>query len=121
MNKILVVDDNDDILSVVQLILTSNGFEVSATSNGDNAIALTNEFKPDLVLLDIYLGGIDGRDICRSLKANEATSHIPVIMFSAHGSRQDVFDKCDAQDFISKPFEIKEFVGKIKYQLAQAS
>lgn len=121
MNKILVVDDNDDILNVVQLILKSNGFEVNTTSNADEALSITNEFKPDLVLLDIYLGGVDGRDICKSLKSNEHTSHIPVIMFSAHGNKQDVFDRCNAQDFIGKPFEIKDLVGKIKYQLANAS
>ncbi len=121
MNKILVVDDNDDILSVVQLILKSNGFEVTATSNGEEAITMIEDYKPDLVLLDIYLGGVDGREICKSLKSNELTSHIPVIMFSAHGNKQDVFDKCNAQDFIGKPFEIKDLVGKIKYQLANAS
>ena len=120
MNKILVVDDNMDILNVVELILKTNGFEVSAISNGHDVIKSTESFKPDLVLLDVYLGGMDGREICKKLKSSEETRHIPVIMFSAHSTRQEIFNNCTAQDFIGKPFEIKELVGKIKYQLAHA-
>lgn len=120
MNKILVVDDNMDILNVVSIILKSNGFEVNTISNGNDALKETESFKPDLVLLDVYLGGMDGRDICKSLKAMDDTKHIPIIMFSAHSNQKDVNDACDAQDFIGKPFEIKELVGKIKYQLAHA-
>ena len=120
MNKILVVDDNTDILSVVALILQSNGFEVSTLTNGHEAIKITEQFKPDLVLLDVFLGGMDGREICQTLKESEKTKHIPVIMFSANNNKKEVFDSCNAQDFIGKPFEINELVSKIKYQLAHA-
>lgn len=120
MNRILVVDDNTDILSVVELILKNNGYEVNTISNGHDAVNKTEQFKPDLVLLDVYLGGLDGRDICDTLKASEITKHIPIIMFSAHSNKKDIFESCGAQDFIGKPFEINELVGKIKYQLAHA-
>ncbi len=120
MNKILVVDDNTEILNVVELILNNYGFEVDTISNGQDVITQTESFKPDLVLMDVYLGGMDGMDICKTLKSSDATRHIPVIMFSAHSNRKDVFDSCKAQDFIGKPFEITELVSKIKYQLAHA-
>lgn len=119
MKKILVVDDNTDILQVVELILKSNGMQVEGVSDGNEAIERIGKFKPDIVLLDVYIGGVDGRDICRKLKANEETTSIPVIMFSAQSNRVEA-SECKAEDFIGKPFEVTDLMGKINYQLSQA-
>jgi CheY-like chemotaxis protein len=119
MKKILVVDDNKDILQVVELILKSHGMQVEAVSDGTEAIERIGNFKPDLVLLDVYLGGVDGRDICKELKSDYHTSNIPVIMFSAQGNISDV-KQFKAQDFISKPFDVSDLMGKINYQLSHA-
>jgi DNA-binding response OmpR family regulator len=120
MKKILIVDDNTDILQVVELILKSHGFQVETVSDGTKAISRTGIFKPDLVLLDVYLGGVDGRQICKELKADSKTTNIPVIMFSAQSSRDDVM-KYKADDFIGKPFEVTDLMGKINYELSIAN
>ena len=117
MKKILVVDDNTDILQVVELILKSNGMEVEAVSDGNEAIERIGKFHPDLVLLDVCLGGVDGREICMKLKENTLTRKIPVIMFSAQSNKLEA-NECKAQDFLGKPFEVTDLMGKINYQLS---
>lgn len=117
MKKILVVDDNVDILQVVVLILKNHFMEVKGISDGNEIIERIQTFKPDLVLLDVYLNGLDGREICKQLKSHSETSNIPIIMFSAQSNLEEI-KKCDAQDFIAKPFEIIDLVGKINYQLS---
>ena len=112
MKKVLVIDDNIDILHLVELILKNNGFEVLASPKGGEVLTNTVKFSPQVILLDVYLSGYDGRDICRELKQNSKTKDIPVIMFSAH-TKQDVIKECNADDFIAKPFEVKELVEKI--------
>jgi DNA-binding response OmpR family regulator len=119
MKKILVVDDNIDILQVVELILKSNGMEVEVISDGNDAIETVRTFHPDLVLMDVYLGEVDGRAICMKLKANRATNKIPVIMFSAQSNKLEA-NECKAQDFLDKPFEVTDLMGKINYQLSHA-
>src|ERR1017187_3600375 len=101
MKKILIADDNTDILQVVELILKSHGYDVEAVSDGFKVIERTGIFKPDLVLLDVYLAGIDGREICKKLKADIKTTNIPVIMFSAQSNLDEVI-KYKADNFIGK-------------------
>lgn len=113
MKKILVVDDDKDILNILNLVLQMNGFEVMVTAKGEEALSRSVNFSPELVLLDVFLSGSDGRDICNSLKRNPKTKNIPVVMFSAHSSMQEVLKVCDADDFISKPFNITELIRKI--------
>ncbi len=117
MKRILVVDDDKDILSILKLILKMNGFEVKVTPNAGEAISTSVSYSPQLVLLDVYLSGADGRDVCNILKSNPVTKDIPVVMFSAHSSFPDILKVCKADDFIAKPFDVDELVGKINYQL----
>ena len=117
MKRVLVVDDNLDILHLVQIILKSHGFEVLVSPKGQDVIAKTECFSPQVILLDVFLSGYDGRDICRELKGNPKTKDIPVIMFSAHTKREDIIRECDADDFIAKPFEVNELVAKVNYSL----
>ena len=117
MKRILVVDDDKDILNILKLILQMNGFEVMVTPNGEEALSKSLSYSPQLVLLDVFLSGSDGRDICNVLKQNPLTKDIPVVIFSAHSNLEDVLKVCGADDFISKPFDINELVKKINYHL----
>ena len=117
MKKILVVDDDVDILNVVQLVLDANGFEVVAIPNWQHINTHVDEFKPDLILLDVSLGTQDGRNICKQLKSNHNTKHIPVILFSANHNIEKSLSECLADNFISKPFDINDLVEGINSQL----
>jgi DNA-binding response OmpR family regulator len=114
MDKILVVDDDIDILTLVNMTLTMNGFEVSVLSRWENINNTIKNFEPDLILLDVSLGGADGREICKNLKAEKETQHIPIILFSANIEMEKSIDNCNAQAFISKPYELGYFLNTIK-------
>ncbi len=117
MSKILVVDDDTDILSVMEMLLTMKGFQVEGISKGDYIFRKIDSFKPDLILLDVLLSGHDGRIICRQLKGEEQTRNIPVIMFSAHPGAATSIAEYGADDFISKPFDVNNLIQKIRAQL----
>ncbi len=117
MSRILVVDDDTDILSVMEILLTMKGFEVEVTAKGENTFPKINTFQPDLILLDVLISGHDGRTICKQLKSNEATRHIPVIMFSAHPGAAATIADYGADDFIAKPFDVNNLIQKVNTQL----
>ena len=114
--KILVVDDEPDILEFVQAILEDEGYMVATTSKGEYVETLHNGGLPDLIVLDVLLSGKDGRAIARQLKSQENTKHIPIIMFSAHPSAEQTALEAGADDFITKPFEIDDLLEKIATQ-----
>src|SRR5688572_4078005 len=99
MSRILVVDDNHDILQVMLLLLRTRGYTVEITPKGEEITSKINSFSPDLILMDVYLGGWDGRDICKKLKGSEETKDIPVIMFSAYQQAEESTYKFGADDF----------------------
>lgn len=111
--KVLVVDDDPDILEAVRFILTDAGYDV-VTNTGESVWDVVNTESPSILLLDVMLSGQDGREICRMLKRNEDTKKMPIIMFTAMTSNKDVVSKCGSEDFIAKPFDINELIGKIK-------
>lgn len=113
MQKILIVDDNPDVLQVMQLLFSSRGFEVVITTIGEETIELANSFAPDLIFLDIHLSGIDGRDISRQLKTAEETKNIPIILFSANIIKGNTLGESLADDFIAKPFDIHDLLLKV--------
>ena len=117
MSKILVVDDDIDILSVMEILLTMKGFEVEVIAKGENTFPKIETFKPDIILLDVLISGHDGRAICRKLKSNHETMHIPVIMFSAHPGAAATIAEYGADDFIAKPFDVSKLVQKVNQQL----
>jgi DNA-binding response OmpR family regulator len=117
MAKILVVDDDTDILSVMEILLTMKGFEVQVTSKGENTFPKIASFKPDLILLDVLISGHDGRVICKKLKSDEETRNIPVIMFSAHPGAAASIAEYGANDFIAKPFDVNNLMKKVNAQL----
>jgi DNA-binding response OmpR family regulator len=117
MKKVLVLDDDLDILDLVKLILNRAGIEVQTIFQWARMGETIQKFHPDLILLDISLGTADGRELCKGLKADAITSHIPVILFSANAEFQKTIDDCHAQGFISKPFSVKHLVEIIKQNL----
>lgn len=120
MSRILVIDDNIDILQIVKVILENYGYEVLVMPDAEEALSRTDLFDPHLILMDVFLAsGIDGRDICRALKSNHKTKAIPVIMFSAQTKMEDILKSCRADDFIAKPFEVKDLLNKIHFHISQ--
>jgi DNA-binding response OmpR family regulator len=117
MNKILVVDDDLDILTLVKIALTMNNFSVQAISRWEDISDTIRNFQPDLILLDVSLGGADGRNICKNLKHTEDTRHLPVVLFSANAEMGNYVEDCKANDFIAKPFELSHLMQTIRQHL----
>ena len=120
MSKIVIVDDNADVLQVMKLLLDSRGFEVIATTNGEETFNLVNAFQPALIFLDIHLSGMDGRQISKQLKTTEETKHIPVILFSANIIKGSTLIESMADEFIAKPFDIHELILKVNKLIGNA-
>ena len=119
--KIFIADDEVDILEILQLMLDRHGYEVTASTDPFVVFNYGATELPDLVLLDIWMNGLDGRDICRQLKANPITAHIPVIFISANSNIEDISKECDAQGFIAKPFEMSTLVNTIRENLSETA
>lgn len=119
MQTILVVDDDKDILEVLQYILEDSGYQVDTLSDGHYLFEKIKAHMPDLILLDIMLGNMDGRELCRDVKAQIETHDIPVILISASHVINAPFHQNGApDDFIAKPFDIKVLLNCIEKQLA---
>lgn len=112
--KILIVDDDPDILEPLTLLLEMNDYSVSAIHKGEETYAQIAAYKPDLILLDILMSGSDGRTICKQLKKDIATKKIPIVMMSAHPSAKFDSENAGADDFIAKPFEVDELLKVIE-------
>ncbi|MBR7088901.1 MAG: response regulator transcription factor [Lachnospiraceae bacterium] len=111
--RILIVDDDNNIAELISLYLVKECYDTLIVNDGESALEKIPEFKPDLMLLDIMLPGIDGYEVCRQVRA---TSDLPIIMLSAKG---ETFDKVlglqlGADDYIEKPFDSKEMVARVK-------
>jgi DNA-binding response OmpR family regulator len=114
MKTIWVIDDDEGILEVVNIILTSVGYQVKTSLNGQCFQNINkNGDKPDLILLDVLLSGEDGRDICKRLKSQEKTKDIPIIMLSAHSNARKIKDLCGAEAFLAKPFDVDELIDLV--------
>lgn len=121
MRRILAVDDNEDILEILKLILEGYDYEVATLANGHLLADQIKDYRPDLILLDIMLGDMDGRELCKMLKSNVETQDIPIIMISASHGLSERFKPCDApDDFLAKPFDISELLDKVQTQLSAA-
>ena len=117
--KILVLDDDADILDVISYILIEKGYEVATLSGGEEIFQAIGHFHPDLVLMDVMLGNMDGRMICKELKHQSETSALPVILISAsHDLAASLRQEGAPNDFIAKPFDIDYLVRKVEQQLA---
>ncbi|MBO6207313.1 MAG: response regulator transcription factor [Lachnospiraceae bacterium] len=112
--RILIVDDDENIAELISLYLTKECFETRIVGDGESALTAVKEFNPNLILLDLMLPGIDGYQVCREVRKDEL--QVPIIMLSAKG---EVFDKVlglelGADDYMEKPFDSKELVARVK-------
>lgn len=114
--RILVVEDEEDILALVQFNLTRQGYAVETAVCGEEALDKVMRFDPQLVVLDLMLPGIDGLEICRRLREEEATSELPVVMLTACGEEDDIIRgfELGADDYVTKPFSIKILLARIE-------
>jgi DNA-binding response OmpR family regulator len=110
--KIMIADDDPGIVDAVGMLLEFEGYEVTSTVDGTTVLDMKEEL-PDLLLLDIWMSGENGRDICKKLKKDELTKDIPVIMISASRDVRDSAIAAGADDFLAKPFEMDELLQKI--------
>ena len=111
--KILIADDNIGILEAMQLILEDAGDEVETTEDGRMVQEMVQKF-PDVLLLDIWMSGMNGGDICKHLKSQERTKQIPIIICSANKDTKQIAHEAGADDFLLKPFEMDNLLAKVK-------
>ena len=120
MQKLLVIDDDEDVSAMLFLLLRSK-FEVAVITKSEDIFLKIRNYQPNIILLDVFLTGYDGRVICKQLKFHPSYKHIPVIMVSGHDEVLDSISKYGADDFILKPFEADQLVLKIERLLAENS
>ena len=117
--KILIVDDDPDILEILSLVLVGGGYEVRMLSCGDTVFDDIKDFHPDLILMDVMLAGMDGRTICKEIKENILTYFVPVILISGTHDLAGSLQLPGAPNgFVAKPFDIDYLLAVISKQLA---
>lgn len=117
--KILVIDDTELMVRLTTDILTKHGYEVVSANNGVDGIKMVATEKPDLVLLDVVMPGIDGFEVCKLLRKDESNNLIPIIMLTAQGNEEDKLAGLElgADDYITKPFNPRELVSRVRNTL----
>ncbi len=113
---ILVVDDEDDILELVRYNLAKAGYKVTAVASGEDAIKAARSKLPDLVLLDLMLPGVDGLEVCNTIRRDQRTANIPIVMLTARGDEADIVTGLElgADDYITKPFSPRVMLARVK-------
>jgi DNA-binding response OmpR family regulator len=117
--KILVVDDEVDLVETVRFPLEMEGFDVLVSYNGEDALSQARKEKPDLIILDLMLPKLDGYKVCRLLKFDERYKHIPILMLTAKTQEKDKIlgMETGADEYITKPFEMDYLMEKVKAYL----
>lgn len=117
---ILVVDDNTDNVEILRAFLKSRGFNVESAQDGRTALARMEELKPDLVLLDVMMPGMDGWEVCRVIKQHPSLGDTRVVMVTAKGGFEDKFEglRSGADDYVVKPVDFPDLLEKVNRNLA---
>lgn len=116
--RIFVIEDDDIVRDTVELLLQYKGYKVLTSATGENVLERVEEFKPDLILTDIFLGERDGREICQCVKSNPKTHHIPIIIMS--GAASEIYNTIagvGANDVVLKPFDEQTLMSRVQRQL----
>jgi len=114
--NILIVDDEEDVLELVRFNLEKNGYKTETAVSGEEALKKAKAKRPDLIILDLMLPGIDGLEVCKNLKSDTKTENIPVIMLTARSEETDIVTGLElgAQDYITKPFSPKILIARVR-------
>ena len=114
--KIMVVEDEQSLLTLQSMLLSVEGYTVEGVMDGQTALDVVETMMPDLILLDIMLPEIDGLEVCRQIKANEATRHIPIIMLTEKKSKEDLVmgEQAGADMYITKPYKTSMVIETIQ-------
>jgi two-component system phosphate regulon response regulator PhoB len=114
--SLLVVEDEESILELLDYNLSKEGYEVKEVRSGEEALETARSDPPDLIVLDLMLPGLDGFDVCRILKSDPETGHIPIVMLTAKGEEADIVTGLElgADDYVTKPFSPKVLVARIR-------
>ncbi|MBV9690311.1 MAG: response regulator transcription factor [Ktedonobacteraceae bacterium] len=114
--KVLVIDDENNIVEFIRLGLRYEGFQVESASDGEQGVIAAQRLNPDLVILDLMMSGIDGLEVCRRLRANPTTRDLPILMLTAKDEVQDRITGLDAgaDDYLTKPFDFDELLARIR-------
>lgn len=120
--QILVVDDEEDLLELIRYNLSREGYRVSCVSSGEAALKAARSQLPDLVVLDLLLPAVDGLDVCRLLKGDPKTRHIPIVMLTAKGEESDIVAGLElgADDYVTKPFSPRVLAARVRAALRRS-
>jgi DNA-binding response OmpR family regulator len=116
MNKkqnILVLDDDPDIGTMIKMMLEYKGYSVTVSDRAEKMGEILHDNRVDLIIMDMLLSGTNGTDLCVELKQNKSTSHIPIMMISAHPNAREICLDAGADEFISKPFDMQDILSRI--------
>jgi DNA-binding response OmpR family regulator len=121
MTDVLIIEDDADIRDLVAFKLRQIGYDVRTASDGAQGLRLAIELPPDVVLLDLMMPKLSGLEVCRELRANEATVNVPIIMLTAKAQEGDVERgfELGATDYVAKPFSPRELVSRVKAVLGR--
>ncbi len=122
MKRILIIEDDRDIVELVRYNLTNEGFQVAAANDGSAGLAAVKKSPPDLLLLDLMLPKLSGLDICREIRRDESLNRLPILMLTARGEEADrvIGLEIGADDYVTKPFSPRELVARVKALLRRA-
>ncbi|MDO9513466.1 MAG: response regulator transcription factor [Elusimicrobiota bacterium] len=120
--KILLVDDEDDYLNLLRLILTPEGFEVETACDGEDALRKIDDFKPDLMILDVNMPKLDGHGVCKKVRENAQFKKLPIIMLTVRSNEEEEVRGLDngCDDYVTKPFEPTTLVTRVRTVLRRA-
>lgn len=117
MSKLIIVDDSEDLLDVMKFFLEEKGYEVETVRNKRSLIPLIKSFSPDLIILDVFLSGEDGREICRELRRHKEGRYLCILMFSASPKVLEKYREYGADGIIEKPFGLNDIINKVEEAL----
>ena len=121
--RILVIEDDEDILEAIEYNFTKEGYQILCATTGEEGLRLSRDRQPALILLDLMLPGMDGLEVCRTLKSNPVTEPIPVVMLTAKGEESDIVTGLElgADDYITKPFSPRVVLARVRAVLRRKS
>ena len=116
MNKILIVDDEPNILMSLDFLMRKEGYQVFIARDGSEALNIVSEEMPDIIVLDIMMPNVDGYEVCQRVKGNEATAHIKIIFLTAKSKEEDIKKghEMGADLYLTKPFSTRNLVKEVK-------